>query len=95
MKRKSIEIEKEYNGTKYLLEASKDMFFDHLVMVKIYVYNPKALLFKWNYVEESCFSLKDVVKAESGIEIVFSRYLEKEEYKEKSKEKWNNFCNKY
>lgn len=95
MKKKSVEIEREYNGKKYLLVVSKGEYFEHLVMVKIYVYNPEALLSKWDFIEESCFSLKDVVKVESGIEIVFSRCLEKEEYKEKSQEKWNNFCNKY
>ena len=95
MKRKIIEIEKEYNGTKYLLEASKDMLFDDLVKVEIYIYNPKALLFKLQYIEYRYFSLGDFENVEDGIELVFSRYLEREEYREKSKEKWNNFCNKY
>lgn len=95
MKRKSIEIEKEYNGNKYLLVASKGEYFELLVMVKIYIYNPKALFFKWKYITERCFSLKDFEDVEQGIELVFSRYLEREEYREKYKEKWNNFCNKY
>lgn len=95
MKTKSIEIEKEYNGTKYVLEASKDMLFDDLVKVEIYAYNPKALLFKLQYIEYRYFSLGDFEDVEHGIDFVFSRYIEREEYREKSQEKWNNFCNKY
>ena len=95
MKKKSVEIEREYNGKKYLLVVSKGEYFEDLVMVKIYVYNPKNSLFKWDFIEERCFSLKDFEDVEQGIELVFSRYLEREEYREKYKEKWNNFCNKY
>lgn len=95
MKRKSIEIEKEYNGKKYTLVASKGEYFEHLVMVEIYIYNPKALFFKWKYITERCFFLKDFENVEQGIELVFSQYIEREEYRRKSQEKWDNFCNKY
>lgn len=95
MKRKSIEIEKEYNGKKYLLVASKGEYVDHLVMVDICIYNPKALFFKWKCITERCFSLKDFENVEQGIELVFSQYLEREKCREKSQEKWNNFCNNY
>ena len=95
MKTKRVRFEKEYNGKKYLLVAFKRECFDHFVDVEIYVYNPKALLLKWDYIEGRGFSLKEFESVERGIELVFSRFLEREEYREKSKEKWNNFCNKY
>ena len=95
MKMKRVRFEKEYNGNTYLLIASKEKYFDHLVKVEIYIYKPKALLFKLDYIENRYFSLKEFEDVEHGIELVFSRYIEREEYREKSKEKWNNFCNKY
>lgn len=92
---KKFRIEKEYNGKKYLLVAFKRECFDHLVVVEIYAYNPKALLLKWDYIDNRYFSLKEFEDVEHGIQFVFSRFLEREAYREDSKKKWDNFCNKH